>query len=98
MAAMALAASSLVSTKASLQNSMPVQAMVERRNGLGRALRLCSLNSAMSDSVDSGFTSSTTSFWCGVSRILPEPARSAASASAERMPPLTRPTMGAKPT
>ena len=39
-----------------------------------------------------------TSFWYGVNRIRSDPARSARSATAERMVPDTRPAIGATPT
>ena len=72
----------MVSTKASLQYSMPVQAIVERRNGLGLAVRPSGSTAASSASTLSRATSRTSSFWCGVKRTRCEPAASAASASA----------------
>ena len=71
----------LVSTMASLQNSMPVQAMVPRRMRLGRAERPSASRPAMSGSTRSSGTSRITSFWCGVVRRRVEPCASSRSAS-----------------
>ena len=64
----AAAAVVLVSTMASLQNSIPVHAMVPRRNREGAALRPSPSSSAVSSATCSSAMSSSTSFWCGVVR------------------------------
>ena len=61
-------ARSLVSTIASLQNSMPVQAIVARRQLLGRAVRPIFSRSSANASVSSAATPMTTSFWYAVRR------------------------------
>ena len=88
----------LVSTMASLQNSMPVQAIVPRRHADGRASRPIPRSAVTSSSVRSGATSSTSSFWYGVSRTRPLPCASTTSASCASWVPETRPTTGAAPT
>src|SRR6218665_2282373 len=65
---MAPVAVSLVSTIASLQNSMPVHAMVERRKREGRVVSPSSSSAARRESTRSAATSRMTSFWCGVVR------------------------------
>src|SRR6218665_2951292 len=65
---MAPVAVSLVSTIASLQNSMPVHAMVERRKREGRGVSPSSSSAARRESTRSAATSRMTSFWCGVVR------------------------------
>ena len=58
----------------------PVQAIVPRRNSLGRTSRPSACSPATSGSTSSlGATSRTTSFCCAVSRTRPEPCRSARS-------------------
>ncbi|SIN08150.1 Uncharacterised protein [Mycobacteroides abscessus subsp. abscessus] len=54
---------SLVSTIASLQNWMPVQAIVVRRNSDGRASRPISRAAATKGSTSSSGRSRTTIFW-----------------------------------
>ena len=83
--ATAVAAVTLVSTMASLQYSMPVQAMVPRRNTDGRADRPRASSSATSGSTSSLATSSTTIFWCGVVRRRYEPRASRVSASFDQL-------------
>ena len=94
----AAAAVALVSTIASLQYSMPVQAIVPRRKRLGRGAQ-AELGEAGDERLDVvlGSTSSTTSFWCGVVRTRREPCASARSARCVSIAPETRPTMGAAP-
>ena len=98
MSSITRAARPLVSTNASLQNSMPVHAMVERRNGLGFACSPRGCTASISPSTVSSGTSSTSTFWCGVRRMRWEPAASAASARATSASPESRPAVSAKPT
>src|SRR3954447_18291050 len=58
----------LVSTIASLQNSMPVQAIVDRRHTDGRAERPMASRSSRNAGTASAATPRTTSFWYDVSR------------------------------
>lgn len=88
----------LVSTMASLQNSMPVQAMVPRRKVEGLALRSSASRDSTSESTRPSSTSRTIIFCSTVVRTRPEPCASARSATLVRMVPSTRPTRGAKPT
>jgi hypothetical protein len=88
----------LVSTIASLQNSMPVQAIVCLRNALGRAGRPALSSSATSSSVRSGGTSRMTIFCSVVVCTRPLPYLAARSAITSSMSADSRPTTGAKPT
>ena len=89
------AACALVSTMASLQNSMPVQAITERRQASGRADRSSASAPATSESTWSGATSRTRIFCIGVVRSRCEPCASARSASAsEASAPLDPPGLG----
>ena len=67
------AARPFVSPIASLQNSMPVHAIVERRKELPRARRSRSSRRAISSSARSGSTPTITSFCCAVARTDPVP-------------------------
>ena len=86
------AACAFVSTIASLQNSMPVHAITERRQASRRADRphLLDAGHRASRPVDSS-RSSTSSFCIGVVRMRCEPCASATSASRNRLLPFTRP-------
>ena len=66
---------------ASLQNSMPVQAITERRQASGRADRPSASAPATRESTRDSSTSSTNSFCIGVVRSRFEPWASASSAS-----------------
>ena len=81
----------LVSTRASLQNSMPVQAIVPRRNADGRTEKPNSSISATTVSIAADGTSSTTTPCCAVSRTRPFACRSDSSASSRSAVPLVRP-------
>ena len=83
---------------ASLQNSMPVQAIVLRRKVPGLARSPSPAAASTRESTRSAATSSTTSFWCGVVRTRCDPCASATSASRASVEPETRPTVGASPT
>ena len=91
------AACALVSTIASLQNSMPVQAITERRQASGRADRPSASAPATSESTWSPATSSTRIFCIGVVRSRVDPCASARSASLTRLLPLTRPATAEQP-
>ena len=92
------AARALVSTMASLQYSMPVQAIVLRRHCDGRACRPSSASASTSDSTRSSSTSSTTSFCMGVVATRSEPCASTTSATWFSSVPEMRPTVAATPT
>ena len=91
------AARCLVSTMASLQNSMPVQAIVERRQFEGRAESPIRSSAATTSSTLSSSTPITTSFWYDVSRTPAAPYASTRSPSAVSVEPSMRPTVGAAP-
>ena len=88
---------SLVSTIASLQNSMPVQAIAERRKMLGAVARPSASSSAAAAATDSAGMSSASSFWCGVVRSRREPWRSSRSAKSSSSVPESRPALGLAP-
>ena len=67
------AAWALVSTIASLQNSIPVQAMTDRRHASRRAERLKSSAPAINESTFDSSRSSTSSFCSGMVRMRWEP-------------------------
>jgi hypothetical protein len=92
------AARALVSTIASLQNSMPVQAIVFCRQFDGRADSPMASSAVTSGSTCSGATPVSTIFWYGVRRAPATPYASMTSASATSLVPETRPAIGAMPT
>ena len=94
----AAAAFTLVSTIASLQNSMPVQAIVLRRNRSGREDSPSASSPAMSEGTRSSGMSRITSFWCGVVRSRADPCSSMRSDSFASDGPEIRPTSGVTPT
>ena len=88
----------LVSTIASLQNSIPVQAIVCRRKTLGFAGRPSASSSATRSPTALSGTSRMTIFCSAVVRTRPLPYRSASVAIAPSSSPSSRPTRGANPT
>ena len=88
----------MVSTIASLQNSMPVQAIVFCRHAEGRADSPIVSRSASRPSSTAGSTPISTIFWYGVSRAPATAYLSIRSASRTSSVPDTRPTVGAIPT
>ncbi len=88
----------LVSTIASLQNSMPVHAMVCLRNALGVTGRSARASSAASSAVRASGTSSITIFCSVVVRPRPLPYSVASLATSASESADIRPTRGAKPT
>ena len=92
------AAWALVSTMASLQNSIPVQAITERRQAFGRADSPISSAPATRASTRSGATSRTRIFCIGVVRSRYDPCASARSARSISFWPPVRPAMGDRPT
>src|SRR5262249_11345064 len=88
----------LVSTIASLQNSIPVQAIMCRRNTLGLTCRPAPSSSAASACARSLGTSRITIFCSAVVRTRPLPYLSASAAMACSVLPSSRPTLGANPT
>ena len=91
-------ARTLVSTIASLQNSIPVQAIVCLRNTLGFGGRSAVSSSAVSAATRSGGTSRMISFCSEVVLTRPLPYRAASSATRPSELAVIRPTRGAKPT
>ena len=91
-------ARALVSTMASLQNSIPVQAIVPRRNSDGSASRSCAASSPTSGSTDAAGTSRISSFCSTVVRTRPEPYACASRATSTSCAPDVRPTGSATPT
>jgi hypothetical protein len=87
----------LVSTIASLQNSMPVQAMVERRQCEGRAESPMVSRAATSGSTLCASTPMITSFWYAVNRAPSAPYLFTRSPRPDSTVPETRPTVGATP-
>ena len=84
-------ARSLVSTIASLQNSMPVHEMTPRRKVEARVGRPTSASEADASSTSASGTPSTMTFWRLVQRSSPDPKRSAMSATAIICSPEKRP-------
>jgi hypothetical protein len=93
-----VAGPALVSTIASLQNSMPVQAIVCPPETLGRTCRSERGQPATSGSTWSSARPGSSIFCSVVVRTRSEPWASATSAILARVVPSTRPTRGAKPT
>ena len=91
------AARCLVSTIASLQNSIPVQAIVPRRNADGATSRSRVASSSASSVTRSSGTSRMSSFCWAVVRTRPDPYASARSATCQSRVPEVRPTLGATP-
>ena len=87
-----------VSANDNLQYSIPVQAIRFRRQCDGRDGSPSASSPVISSSSLSSGTSRMISFWYGVKLIRSDPARSARSATADRMVPDTRPAIGATPT